>query len=65
MTKREVIIFVAGVEAFHTLSHLALSVSGQLPMRVVGFTQSEWVMLGAALLGHRQGVPTRRPAVVR
>jgi len=37
-TKREVIIFLAGVEAFHTLSHLTLSVSGQLPMRVFGFT---------------------------
>ena len=37
MTKREVVIFFAGVEAFHTLSHLVLSVSGQLPMRVFGF----------------------------
>ena len=37
-TKREVIIFFAGFEAFHTLSHLTLSVSGQLPMRVLGFT---------------------------
>jgi uncharacterized PurR-regulated membrane protein YhhQ (DUF165 family) len=36
-TKREVIIFFAGVEAFHTLSHLSLNVSGQLPMRVFGF----------------------------
>ncbi len=38
MTKREIIIFFAGFEAFHTLSHLALSISGQLPMRVFGFT---------------------------
>ncbi len=37
MTKREVVIFFAGVEAFHTLSHLSLSTSGQLPMRVFGF----------------------------
>ena len=37
-TKREVVIFFVGFEAFHTLSHLALSVSGQLPMRVFGFT---------------------------
>ena len=37
-TKREVIIFFAGVEAFHTLSHLTLSISGQLPMRLFGFT---------------------------
>ena len=37
-TKREIVIFFAGFEAFHTLSHLALSVSGQLPIRVFGFT---------------------------
>ena len=40
MTKREVVIFFAGVEAFHTLSHLVLSVSGQLPMRVFGFNDT-------------------------
>src|SRR5439155_16306589 len=37
MTKREVVIFFAGFEALHTLSQLALSVSGQLPVRVFGF----------------------------
>jgi hypothetical protein len=39
-TKREIIIFFAGFEAFHTLSHLALAVSGQLPMRLFGFNVS-------------------------
>ena len=39
-TKREIVIFFAGFESFHTLSHLALSASGQLPMRVFGFTVS-------------------------
>ncbi len=39
-TKREVIIFFAGVEAFHTLSHLAMAVSGTLPVRFFGFTVS-------------------------
>jgi len=37
LTKRETITFFAGFEALHTLSQLALSVSGQLPVRVFGF----------------------------
>ena len=53
-TKREVVIFFAGVEAFHTLSHLTLSVSGELPMRVFGFTltagRNAWaIALNAAI----------------
>ncbi len=56
-TKREIIIFFVGFEAFHTLSHLSLSVSGQLPMRVFGFPpgRNAWaivvnVVITAALL---------------
>ena len=53
-TKREVIIFFAGVEAFHTLSHLAMGVSGQLPMRVFGFTltagRNAWAIVVNAVI---------------
>ena len=53
-TKREVIIFFAGVEAFHTLSHLSLSVSGVLPMRFFGFTVTTrlnaWAIVVNALI---------------
>lgn len=31
ITKRDVLIFLAGAMAFHTLSHLVLAVSGILP----------------------------------
>lgn len=31
-TKKEVIIFFAGAEAFHTFAHLMLTVSGLLPL---------------------------------
>ena len=54
MTKREVVIFFTGFEAFHTLSHLALSVSAQLPMRVFGFTVTAglnaWAIVGNAVI---------------
>jgi hypothetical protein len=60
-TKREIVIFFAGFEAFHTLAHLALSVSGQLPMQVVGFT----VGVGPQRMGHRrQRGDHCRPALV-
>ena len=53
-TKREIVIFFAGVEAFHTLSHLALSVSVQLPMRVFGFNvttgRNAWAIVVNAVI---------------
>jgi len=54
MTKREVVIFFAGVEAFHTFSHLILGVSGQLPIRVFGFTltagRNAWAVVANAAI---------------
>ena len=33
-TKKEVLIFLAGAEAFHTLGHIVLSTSGLLPLHI-------------------------------
>ena len=53
-TKREVVIFFAGVEAFHTFAHLEWSISGQLPIRVFGFTltpgRNAWAIVVNALI---------------
>jgi hypothetical protein len=49
-TKREVVIFFAGFEAFHTLSHLALGFSGQLPMRVFGFNVTARINVWAVVV---------------
>ena len=37
-TKREWIIFFAGVQTFHTLSHLLISLNGILPINFFGIT---------------------------
>lgn len=38
ITKRDTIVFLAGAEAFHTLSHIVLAYPGFLPIRVKGIT---------------------------
>lgn len=35
-TNKEIIIFLAGAEAFHTLSHIFFAVSGTLPVKFWG-----------------------------
>jgi len=54
VTKREVIIFFAGVEAFHTFGHLEWSVSGKLPIRIFGFTltagRNAWAIVVNAVI---------------
>lgn len=35
--KRETIIFFAGAEAFHTLSHILFAFTGTLPIRIFSF----------------------------
>lgn len=37
-TTREILIFLAGAEAFHTLSHLIIAWSGTLPIKFFGVT---------------------------
>lgn len=37
-TKREILIFAIGAQAFHTLSHIILGLSNSLPMRLFSIT---------------------------
>jgi len=37
-SKRDIIIFLAGAQAFHLLSHVLFMVSGILPIKIFGFT---------------------------
>jgi hypothetical protein len=40
-SKKDLIIFFAGVEAFHTLSHLMIAVSGTLPIQFFFITWTQ------------------------
>lgn len=46
-SKRDVVIFVAGAEAFHTLSHLVLNFSNTLPINAFGMTWTQHLNLYA------------------
>lgn len=37
-TKRDWIVFFAGAEAFHTISHAVLGISGKLPITIFSIT---------------------------
>ncbi len=49
MTKREMILFLAGAEAFHTLSHVMLAAPGILPFRYGKLTITSQLNLAAIL----------------
>lgn len=51
-SKRDVIIFFAGVEAFHTLSHLLISFTDTLPIKVFSITWTQQLnVLGIVING--------------
>lgn len=40
-TTKEILLFFAGAEAFHTLSHVFFALSGMLPIRFWGITWTQ------------------------
>jgi hypothetical protein len=49
-SKRDIIIFLAGAQAFHTLSHMLLGVSGSLPLRFFSITLGQNLNLIAIII---------------
>ena len=47
---REIIIFFAGVQAFHTFSHFAFMVSGTLPVKVWGINFTPFLNVFALII---------------
>ncbi len=47
---REIIIFCAGAQAFHTFTHLAFMFSGTLPMKVWGINFTPFFNLIAVII---------------
>lgn len=55
-TTRELAIFLAGAQTFHTLSHIMIMYTGLLPIKIFNFNwTAEWnvgaIMLNIALTG--------------
>lgn len=49
-TKKDIIIFLAGAEAFHTLSHIVINFSGLLPITLFSITWTQSLnMLGIVI----------------
>lgn len=49
-SKKEIIIFLAGAEAFHTLSHIAINLSGALPIHWFFITWDQQLNITAIII---------------
>lgn len=49
-SKRDIFIFFAGAEAFHTLTHVIISVSGTLPLQFFYITWTQQLNLLAIII---------------
>jgi hypothetical protein len=49
-TTRDIFIFLAGAEAFHTLSHVLINVSGTLPITFFNITWTQQLNLLAIII---------------
>ena len=49
-TKKHVLIFLAGAEAFHSLAHLLLAFANVLPLRIFGITLTPQLNIAAITL---------------
>ena len=49
-TTRELIIFLAGAQTFHTLSHIIIMYTGSLPIKVFNFSWTKDWNLGAIII---------------
>jgi len=49
-TKKNILIFLAGAEAFHTIAKLGLYFSGLLPLPLFGIVWTPHMVLGAAVI---------------
>ncbi len=49
-SKRDIVIFLAGVQTFHTLSHILLSFTETLPIKVFSITWTQQLNLFAIIL---------------
>lgn len=47
---REIIIFCAGAQAFHTCTHIAFMFSGSLPIKIWGINFTSLLNLGAIII---------------
>lgn len=41
-TKRDILIFLAGAEAFHTFSHIIIAYHRMLPMKLLKYVYINW-----------------------
>ncbi len=49
-SKRDIVIFFAGAEAFHTLVHIWFSMAGTLPIKVFNFSLTPQLNMFAIVL---------------
>lgn len=49
-SKRDIVIFAAGAEAFHTLSHILISFSNTLPLHFFSYTFTGHMNIAAIIL---------------
>lgn len=49
-SKRDIVIFFAGVEAFHAWTHLAFYLSGLLPLKIFSFILTPQLTLISAFI---------------
>lgn len=49
-TTREIAIFLAGAQTFHTLSHILIMYTGSLPIKVFSFSWTKDWNLGAIMI---------------
>lgn len=49
-SKKEIVIFCAGAQAFHTLSHIIISMTGTLPIHVFGMIVTQQFNLYAIII---------------
>jgi len=49
-SKRDIVVFLAGAEAFHTLSHVVLSFSRVLPIEICSITLTSQLNLFAIVI---------------
>ena len=47
---REIVIFLAGAQTFHTLSHIIIMYTGSLPIKVFSFSWTKNWNLGAIVI---------------